>query len=360
VAVIGDLFPGFLSWGYVYGLLALGTMVAGVLAYDRARATGRRLWLPGAIGALTSLLHPWNGALLIMVLVGAELLAPRERSRGRPRFLLPGVTVIATALPLAYYGLLIETDASWQLARGAAKHSFSVWSLGLAMLPLVLPSLLAYRRRPRAFLDAATWTWPVAAFAVFVVSATAIGATPLHALQGITIPVVVLAIKGIQSIGWRRTRGSLAVGGVLVALFTVPATVYELKTAADLAAPTTNNANFITPGEQNALRYLAQSTVPGGVLTRNYLGALVPGETGRHTYIGDCMWSEPNCQQRYTSTETLFGGSLPASAARTLVVESGARLILADCKTTANLPKLLGSLLSSTRKFGCASVYTVA
>src|SRR5438270_4013027 len=33
--VVGDLFMGFLSWGYTFGLLAVAAMVAAMLAYDR-------------------------------------------------------------------------------------------------------------------------------------------------------------------------------------------------------------------------------------------------------------------------------------------------------------------------------------
>ena len=61
--MLGDLFPGFLTWGYVFGVLALAAMVWALVAYDDARATGRRLWLPGVLGAAASLLHPWNGEL---------------------------------------------------------------------------------------------------------------------------------------------------------------------------------------------------------------------------------------------------------------------------------------------------------
>ena len=46
-SVLGDLFPGFLTWGYVFGLLALAAMVWALVAYEDARSTGRRLWLAG-------------------------------------------------------------------------------------------------------------------------------------------------------------------------------------------------------------------------------------------------------------------------------------------------------------------------
>ena len=70
--VLGDLAPVFLTWGYVFGVMALAAMVAALVAYGDARVTGRRLWLPGLLGALASSLHPWNGELLIGLILAAE------------------------------------------------------------------------------------------------------------------------------------------------------------------------------------------------------------------------------------------------------------------------------------------------
>ena len=134
VSVIGDMFPGFLSWGYVFGLIALAAMVGALLCYD-ARASGGA----GRVGA-------W-AARRIRELVAslARRAADRDRRRrgaaaghqapddptaDRAARCSPSVL---TALPLLYYVLLGRTDLSWALARDASKHAFSFWSIALAI-----------------------------------------------------------------------------------------------------------------------------------------------------------------------------------------------------------------------------------
>ena len=358
-SVLGDLFPGFLSWGYAFALLGLAAMAGAVLIYDRVWSEHRMSWWPGVIGALASLMHPWNGELVIAIVLGAEVIM-RVRSRHAPRRLsLPAVTVIATGLPLIYYAILGRTDPSWELAREAGMHSFPLSSILLAIAPLLVPAALAYRGRPQTFLAAATRFWPIGATGIYFASATAAGAAPLHAFQGITIPLVVLAVRGAQAGGWRRLPHSRRLAVLGVAVLTIPATFHELKIARGLAAPTAGNANFVTGGELRAVDYLTADHLPGGVLTQPYLGALVPGRTGRHTYTGDCLWSEPNCYGRTNATRMLFNGLLPAGAARSFVRGTRARFLLADCQTKADLVKLLGPMIKSVDRFGCAAVYRV-
>ena len=362
-SVLGDLFPGFLTWGYVFGVMALAAMVWALVAHNDSRLNDRRLWLAGVLGGLASLLHPWNGELLIAMVVAAELVMLASRRLGRSDLKLTIATVAGTGIPLLYYAILGKSDLSWKLAQVASKHAFSFLSITIAIVPLIVPAAVAYTRRPTTFLAAAARTWPVAAFAIFVLSGTSLGATPLHSFQGITIPLAVLAVEGFQIIGWDRIQRPVLAGAVLVALFTIPATVEELHIAAGLAAPTPENANFIRRDERAALNYLARDKDPGSVLTRSYLGAVVPGKTGRHTYIGDCLWSEPQCMNLTFNAQWLFAGApsgQPTSdAARSFVLTSGARFLLADCETTTDIPRLLGPLIRSTHSFGCAAVYEV-
>jgi hypothetical protein len=359
VSVLGDLSPGFLSWGYTFGLIALAAMMWALVAYNDVRVRGGRVWLPGAVGALASLLHPWNGELLVALVVAAELVLLAGRRYGREHLRVTAFTLIGTGIPLLYDAILGRVDINWKLAQQAASHSFSFQAILIAVLPLLLPAIVAYRARPTTFLAAATRCWPPAAFAIFLVSGTKLGGAPIHAFQGITVPLAVLAVEGFALLGWRRLPRPALIGAVLIGLFTIPASVKLLSIAQSLAAPTAGNANFIKRDERTALDYLAHLKAPGSVMTQAYLGATIPGKTGRRTYVGDCLWSEPNCYGRTSQTRSLFQGSLTPAVARSFVADSGVRFVLADCSTTTDMRSLLGPIIRSAQTFGCAAVYEV-
>lgn len=362
--VLGDLFPAFLSWGYTFGLLASAMLLFALLAYarlhDGVEPAGRwSLLVPGVIGALAGLIHPWQGELMILIVIGSEVTVWALRRGGRPRLALPAVTLVLTGAPLLYYELLGRLDPSWKLARVASKHAFSLGTILLAIVPIALPALLAYRERPRAFLEVANRVWPAAALAIYVLSASAVSATPLHAFEGITVPLSILAIQGIQRLRVPRVPAARLLATAVVLAATVPAMISELATARSAVAPAAGNANFITHSERAALRYLAKDREPGGVFTRFYLGTVVPAETGRHTFVGDCLWSEPDCTPRAEITQMVFDQELPPSSARWLVARIGARFVLADCSTRRDMAAVLAPLTLAVHRFGCAAVYTL-
>jgi hypothetical protein len=388
-SVVGDLMPAYLLWGYPLALLSVAAILFALLAYDRARASRRLVWSPALLGAFASSLHPWQGETLILIVISAEALvwlrnrhpapgAGQEQPEGqdparahealdrerlgqglRRRLALPAVTVIGTALPLAYYGILGRTDLSWRLAREGSKHSFSLWAILLAIAPLALPALLGYRGRAQGFLAVATRTWPFAALGVFVVSGTALAATPLHAFVGITFPLAVLAVAGLQRAGWHRIPRRRLVGALAVAAVTVPATVFEMRSIRSLVAPGAGNPSFITRDERDALDYLARDPEPGGVLTRYYLGTIVPVQTGRRSFVGNCLWSQPDCDKRAVFAQRLIEGAFNPPQALAFVQGSGARFVLADCGVQADLRQELAPITQSVRTFGCATLYIV-
>lgn len=359
-SVVGDEFLAFLSWGYTFGLLAVGLLVLALLAYDSSRKTGRRIWVAGLLGGITALLHPWQAELMVLILIPSELVMWLRSGRGRPRHLkLLIVTLVLVGIPLLYYEILGKADPSWANARLASKHAFSIVSIGVACLPLLIPALLGYRGKTPDFLTAVTRVWPLAAFAVWVLSASQVSATPLHAFDGIAIPLSVLAIRGVQGVGWNRLPVPRLLGGAVVAVLTIPATVYLMHLATELAGPTPGNANFINRDERDALNYLARDPQPGGVVSRYYLGLTVPGETGRNTFVGDCLWSEPGCMTRAYQVQLLFSGRLTPATGRALVRSTGAQFFLADCSAGPALAQTLAPITVSVKRFGCAAVYTL-
>jgi hypothetical protein len=358
--VVGDEWMPFWTWGYPFGLLAIAAVAFGLVSYDRARAERRFTWIAPVLGLVASFTHPWQGELLILIVIGAELVTWKRRD-GLRRLALPGVTVIATALPLAYYEALYRFDPAWHAAQQASRHVYSLSGIIVPLVPLLVAAALAYRRRPRTFIDGATRVWPFAALAIFGLSQTGISGTPLHAFDGITIPLAVLAVEGIQSVGFRRLPGWRLVAVAVVAAATIPGSVSQLKAAKYWASPQGHNANFVYTDERRALDYLEADPQPGGVLARaTYLGLVIPAETGRRTYVGGCLWSEPHCDARISNTRDLFLGSLKPGVARSFVRSTGARFLLKDCYSPEVVRKLLGSMVVDTKRFGCASVYQVS
>jgi hypothetical protein len=354
--IVGDLMPFWLSWGYPFGLMALALIVFALLGYDRARGQARLAWMPGVLGAVASTLHPWQGELLVVVIAGAELVRWREH-RSLRSLRLPLVTMLLTGLPLLYYDALGHLDLSWLLAREASSHAFPFTAIAIAAAPLAIVAVLGYRGPSRSFLDLLSRVWPLAALVIYVLSATALSSAPLHAFDGITLPLAVLAVQGVRRTSWSRIPRGRLVAGLAVALGTIPANAYALAIAHQYTDPTPGNANFITRDERDALTYLSRDPDPGGVLTQFYLGEAVPARTGRRTFVGDCLWSEPNCMPRSLQADALFDGSMSPAAAQRFVRESGARFVLFSCAKHANLIKELLPLIASVTHFGCASVY---
>jgi hypothetical protein len=354
--IVGDMMPTWQSWGYPFGLLAVALIVFALLSYDQARGEQRISWIPGVLGGAASALHPWQGETLILILLLAEGIRWREHRSWRSLG-LPLVTLALTGIPLIYYLMLGHLDLSWSLARLASKHTFSFWSIAIGVGPLAVVALLGYRGRPRSFLELLARVWPVVALIIYVLSATALSATPLHAFNGITFPLSMLAVLGVQ-----RTRltalpaARLATAGLILA-FTVPANAYALAVAPTYVHPTGGNANFITRDERDALAYLERDPDDGGVLTQFYLGEVVPARTGRHTLVGDCLWSQPRCMPRSEAADALFTGVMSRAQARAFVLSSRARFILSSCSPHADLQRLLGTLVLGVHRFGCATVY---
>lgn len=355
----GDEWLPFLSWGYPFGLVAVAAMVGAIVAYERARRGDASAWWAPALGLLASWLHPWQGELLILVVVGAELVLRRERRlRRRQSLRLPVMTIAASAVPLVYYAVLERSDPIWRLAETITRHH--PWSFSGAVLPLVpllVLAIPAYLKRPEGFVGLSARVWPFASLIVWFATKAGLGATPLHAWTGITIPLGVLAVEGAQVVGLGRVRGYRWIGLLIVAGLTIPGSYLQMKPTEAYLAPATGNQNLITHSEQRALRYLASDPQPGAVLSAYRLGDAVPAETGRHTYAGDYRWSGTGYEKREALEWYLLHGRLTGSAGRAFVLRSGVRFVLADCGARVDLARALAPLKLTVRRFGCAAVY---
>ncbi len=362
-AVIGDSWIVFWSWGYPFALIALACAIGALLAYARDRAAGRVGLLAPLLGMLASWLHPWQGETLIVILIGSELVLLARRERAAVTAL--ALTVALTALPLVYFAALVHFDGVWQREREAALSTYPVWLVVKAFVLLMLPAALAYRMRAPSFIALTARVWPFAIVVIFALSEWQ-GSGSTHALLGATVPLGVLAVEGIRTLPWSDVSKRLprpavslpALAVIAIAVLTIPGTIFMLKYGQKSVKPRRGNANFISHGESAALSYLAHDPQPGGVLTRFYLGMVVPAQTGRQTYTGNCYWSEPNCRYRSVTAEELLAGELSPVKAQAFVQSTGARFVLGDCRAI-NLTEELQPITSAVHRFSCATVYVI-
>lgn len=242
--------------------------------------------------------------------------------------------------------MLSHTDASWRLSAGLSRTShIPLWMLAAGLGPLVLPALAGVRR-PSDDGERMLLLWPPIALGLYLTSRE----FPFHFLEGISLPLAVLAVRG-----WQRARGGRVLAVIAVAALTLPGLVYEsIRLRRSVRANVAPYA--LAPGERRALSYLEGSRHPGGVLARFYLGMTVPAFSGRPTWVGQFAWT-PDFDRRMLLADQLLTGGLPGPQARRLVARTGAAFVLADCRARADLRPLLGPLLVDVRRFGCAAVY---
>lgn len=356
--ISGEMWTGQYLWGYLFTAIAVGLMPLVLLAAERWREGrgGRRTLVLAALGTFVVMyLQPWQGATLCAIVLGVE--AWRfVRTRERPAWGLLWLPA-AAAVPTVYYLLLSVYDDAWKLAgesnaAGAQPEwSWPWWAIVLTLLPLAAPAALAYRQAAPTWQDVAVRIWPFAAFAVYLQPG---GTFPYHSLQGIALPLSVLAVQGVVSL--RLSLRPAWVVGLLVVM-TVPGFAHKLEVAA-------NNVHagadpyFIFPDERRALAALEADPRAGGVLAPLYSGFLVPYTTGRETYVGALSWS-PDFRSRRTKADALFEGRLTGERALGFVRSTRARFLYADCRKLADLTRLLGPELERVDRYGCATVYVL-
>jgi hypothetical protein len=349
-----------ISWGYVFALAAVASLIAALLCYEKARREDRIPWLAIGLGLLTSWLNPWQGENLILIVAGVELIGLRRSlaSSGLLRRLAPpALLIIAAAVPLAYYAGLDHFDATWRLGHQVILGHWPLWKVLRPLVPLLALAALGYVRPPRGFLQTATMVWPAAILVSWGLNESGLGAWSLHSFTGVTIPLAVLSVQGVRNVGFARLPGYRLIGAAAVAALIVPPAVSMLRKHVPVYS------NMLTASEHSALQYLASDPQPGVVLTTAGLGVDVPGVTGRRTYAANVWyWAVPRpaAKARARAAKRLFAGSQTGAAARAFVLSTGARFVLADCGSRTNLGRTLAPIIRAAKRFGCATVYEVS
>lgn len=346
--VSGESMAALQLWGYLHAALVIGLMAFFVLGVERVLAGGSRRALVAvtATGLILAWIHPWQGAIMLAVLGGMAAWGRFDR-----RYRVLAVPAAALLAPMVYEFLLSRLDVDWRedAAQNAGAHA-ELWLLLLALAPLVLPALAGLRLRETSDRERMLVLWAVGSLAVYFASPQ----FPFHALQGLTIPFAVLAVRG-----WRRARAHPALSAGAIALVTLPGLVFLVDTFRE--SRDSGLAPYVLDdGENAALEWLEDAPGDGGVLSRYYLGMAVPQATGRSTWVGQFTWT-PDFDERAPVAEDLLTGRLTPARARAVARGSGARWVLVDCQADgAALVRALGPLVRATHRFGCAGVIELA
>ena len=359
----GETWTGSYMWGYVFTAVAVGLVAIGILSWESARTGDRRaLGVTAACALFAAWLQPWQGATLVAVVLLVELIRFVSRAETASFWTVAGRAglVVGSALvPLVYYLVLSKTDPAWELA-GKANDlpRWPVWVLLATLLPLALPAAWSYRPGGGRWGDAgsvALRVWPLAALAVYYAP---LGTFPFHAVQGIQFPLAVLAVLAVRDLlGDGRQRLGLLIGLSCAAVLILPGTIYRVVQMKD-AVNAGLQPFFLTDDEHAALEYLNDATAPGGVMTENYLGTVIPAYTGRQTWLGAGSWS-PNFETRRKNLDRLFAGQLTDQAARDLIVRPGAGFILEDCRADPRFFSQVRPFTEIVWKRGCVTVLKI-
>jgi hypothetical protein len=360
IYLLGDeLLAAGKLWGYVPSAIGLALVPATLLAVERAlrpdrgRAATRRALRSGAeprpliLASLASLvaswLHPWQGITLILIFAG---LAVAGRLR---HWLALSVPAIAAALPLAYYYLLSHGDPAWKLASHyevIPRLSALVLLAGLG--PPALIAALGVRRPDGVMIEQALLLWVVGSLVTYFVN----DSFAPHALQGLSLPLSVLAVRG-----WRRMHAAPILGAAAIVLVTLPGLAYDARKFIRTAdSPVLQY--YLPQPDARALDWVQDRAPAGGVLAPTPFAAVVPAQTGRAVWVGDGYWSR-DYPGRSRQANRLFSGRMSDAAARRFVTSTGASVLVGDCTHHADLVNALGTLLRSVQRFGCASVYVL-
>jgi hypothetical protein len=312
---------------------------------DRRAAT-IQLGLVSAGALLLSWLHPWQGITTLLVLAG---LAVWGRLARRYWALLP--VIVATLLPIAYYFLLARYSPIWHYVGAPNDNRHLGWFL-LALAPLVLIAPFGYRGRADDDQEKMLRLWPVAALTLYIALRQSL---IYHALESLTLPLAVLAVRAMQGGGSRAVGRMVTVATVL--LLTLPGTIFQVQYL--IGTLSDRQQIYITPDESEALAFLASDPRPGGVLARLQMSTEVPTFTGRHTWMGHPQWT-PGFISRNDTAEAIFSGSLSPTQTRKTIETIGPTYVVVRCQDRSDFDQVLAGDIAETHQFGCVRVYRLS
>lgn len=371
-------------WGYLPRVIAVACVPVLLLCLETAvdsrsglsdRRVRRSVLVAAAAAGVASWLHPWQGAIALSIIAGIAAWGGPTLRRVR---VLAG-PALAAALPLAYYLALGHFDTNWATADAQNVIPRFSWDAQAAcFLPLVVPALLGVRRSlPMSTGRRLLLLWTAACTIGYLV--TPVFST--HMLNGVTLPLGILAVQGVNSSRGQRLRSRLAPDGLrlrllvacaagLVASSTLPGLYLYLRFIHGSELSTSSGMTF-NQQDDRALSYLDTTRVAGGVLASPYIAPSVPALTGHSVWMGHAVWT-PDYDERLAVSDVLFEKSDSTALIRHIVQLTGARFILIDCTTNQHLgvtgetsPEerlvaALGSEIVRRREFGCAAVLQLA
>ncbi len=222
-------------------------------------------------------MHPWQGITLIVILAGLAIL---RRGRGWAVLLAVGA---GAALPLAYYWLLSHSDPAWRLA----SHYEVIGHLPALVLlaglgPLALLAALGLRRPRGEVIEQLLLLWVAGCLITYFVN----DAFAPHALQGISLPLAVLAVRGGQ-----RLHLPWPLGLVAIAALTIPGLAFDARKFVNTARNEKLVQYYLPRDDARALDWISAHAPPGGILAPTPFALDIPPQTGRAVWVGHGYWS---------------------------------------------------------------------
>ena len=361
--ITSEMWPGQQLLGYEVAATAIFMVPFVLLGVERARARRSHALLAACVlGAIWIMwLQPWQGAELALIVAATEMWRWWRRGE-RPWWPLAAVPILAAA-PAVYYAVLERTDPAWEyygetnLADSNPLFNWSPLAVAACLAPLAIPALISLRRPASDWQGTAVRIWPLAiAFVYF----QPFGTFPFHSIQGLSIPLAVMAVQAFTVARPRwlpRPAAWWVVPAVL--LLTVPGTVHRLKIGWDNVDGKIFPYTF-GPGDREALRWIADDPAAGAVFADRYAGLLVPAFSQRESYVGTPALT-PDFERKNMETNAILLGLATPRDAQAAVARSGARFVFLACAGwkggAPDLMPLIGPLVEEERSFGCARAY---